>query len=160
MPAPERNRWAEWWGIAKERSESARVGFNEWCQACREEPSLIWATPAVRYTTYVIAGLIAALVIRAVVEMIQPVPTSEMTPRARTAHFDVICTNPECGRHFVIDRKFGYDSFPVTCPYCKQKTGYHALRCNSERCRGRLVPTIEVDGEFRCPICGEPIGER
>ncbi len=160
MPAPGRNRWSEWWEIARERHEAVRVGFNNWFEACREEPTLIWQTPAVRYTTYVVGLLIAALMVRAVIEAIQPIPTDAMTPRADTAHFDVICTNPDCGRHFIIDRKFGYDNFPVRCPYCNQESGRHALRCNSDRCRGRLVPTIESDGEYRCPICGEPIGER
>jgi len=157
MPAPEKNRWVEFWAIAKERKEVAKVNVAEWWTACKEEPSLIWQTPSVRYLTYLLAAILLALFLRGFIDFIQPVPRGQITPRATTAYFDVICSNPACGRHFVIERKFRFDDFPVACPHCQQQTGLRAIRCTSEQCRGRLVKTIEVDGQLKCLTCGQPI---
>jgi len=158
MPAPERNRWVEWWAIAKERKEVAKVNVAGWWMACREEPSLLWQTPAVRYATYVMGGLVLVFALRTAIEMFQPVPSSAITPRASTAYFNVICANQACGKNFAIERKFRFDDFPVTCPHCQQPTGLRAMRCYSDLCRGRLVKTQEVDGRIRCVECGEVIG--
>jgi len=159
MPAPERNRWAEWVQIGKERKEAARVSFNEWVEQVKLEPTLIWQTPAVRYTTYAIGSIVAVLIVRTAIDMIQPVPASMITPRARTADFNVICSNPQCRKNFTIQRKFNFHDFPVKCPFCKQMTGQHAMRCRSETCHGKLVITKTSEGVTRCTECDAPIGK-
>jgi hypothetical protein len=77
-------------------------------------------------------------------------------PEAKTADFHVVCTNPDCGHHFLIHEKFGFHRFPVVCPACGQKTGAEARRCFSETCRGRWVAPREVNGKLQCPVCGQP----
>ncbi len=154
MPAPERNRWLEWLEIGKARRESASINLREWWTAAKEEPELVWQTPAVRYTTYITGGLLMVLALRTAVDMFQPVNPAMMTPPAKTAYFDVICSNAACGRHFVIERKFSFHRFPVTCPFCKQPTGQRALRCPSATCHGRMTIVTEVQGQPTCQVCG------
>ena len=160
MPAPEHNHWVELWQATKEQAEAARGHLLEWLEAVREEPALIWATMPVRYTVYGVGGLTAIFLLRAVVGGLQ-VPAPAMTqPRATTAHFDVVCSSPDCGHHFVIERKFKFRKFPVRCPYCEQDSGQRALRCNSATCRGRLVMTGVEDGEIFCAQCGAALGRK
>ena len=158
MPAPERNRWMEWWEITRSRKEAARIGLREWWEAVKAEPELVWQTPAVRYTTFLIGALIAVIAVRTAIDMLQPVDPALMTPLAKTANFDVICSNARCGRHFIIERKFKFRKFPVSCPYCELKTGQRALRCTSKTCRSKLVLTVRVDGQVHCADCRAPLG--
>jgi hypothetical protein len=158
MPAPERNRWTEWLEIAKERRESLRYQFNEWVTACREEPVLIWETPLVRYGTYATAGVIAILCLRFATGLLVPAGAGAVAKRAETASFHVVCSNSACGKHFVIERAFSFDRFPVTCPFCQQETGQRALRCRSKICLGKMVTVVKRDGRYHCTECGQPIG--
>lgn len=141
----------------KEWLPTVRVRFNEWVEACREEPALVWQTPVVRYATYTLGGIVLAFTLLGVVDLFAP-GGPEPVPRARTADFHVVCSDPACGYHFVISRKFRFDSFPVQCPKCKQLTGQQARRCNSELCGGRWVAPQIVDGYFRCPHCHAVLG--
>jgi hypothetical protein len=159
MPAPNRDRWTEWRQIARERIEVARHGLREWADACREEPVLIWQTPAVRYTVYSIGALVIILILRGAVGLLEPKGVSHQ-PRAATANFDVICDNAECQHTFAIQRKFKFRKFPVTCPHCNERTGQRALRCPSESCRGRLARTIKKDDGWYCAECQELIARR
>ncbi len=160
MPAPQRNRWLETWEAVKERKAAMRDGLRQWSEAVKAEPELIWQTPAVRYTVYGIGALITILILRTAMNMLQPVDVSRFQPRAKTAHFDVICSNPDCGRHFVIQRRFKFHKFPVTCAYCSQLAGQRALRCASDSCSGRLAMTIERDKQLHCVKCGAMVGRR
>ncbi|NOT00034.1 MAG: hypothetical protein HOP29_05355 [Phycisphaerales bacterium] len=159
MPLPDRNRWSEFRETARERREIARHQFNEWINAAKQEPALIWQTPAVRYAVYIVASVIGILVIRTTIGLIQPSP-KEVVPRATTANFQVICTNQGCWHHFMIERKYRFTGFPVECPTCHQISGQQAMRCDSTTCRGRLVPSTVVDGRIRCVQCGGDLGKR
>lgn len=160
MPAPRRDRWVEWQNVARERAEAAREVLREWWVAVRAEPELFWQTVAVRYTTYAVGGLVVFWFARGAIDMVQPAGAIEASPLARTAHFDVICSNPRCGRHYIIERRFKFKRFPVACPHCQQNTGQRALRCTSKACRGKLAATIEVNGGLHCAVCSEPVGRR
>ena len=157
MPPPERNRWTEWKEIILQRREAIRLSIADWWVQCREEPALVWQTPLVRYITYFSIGLVALLAVRSAAHLLEPPNAKQMSPRARTANFDVICTNPECGRHFVIKRQFSFDAFPVKCPFCKKPTGHLALRCHSPSCRGTLQPSHLENGVPVCDSCDQPL---
>jgi len=158
MPAPRRDRWVEWREVAKQRAEAWREGLREWWQAVRAKPELFWQTVAVRYSTNALGGLTILLIGRGAIQMVKPGGQVEASPIARTAHFDVICSNPQCGRHFVVERKFKFHRYPVACPHCRQETGQRAVRCTSKSCRGKLAMTIEADDSRRCATCGELVG--
>lgn len=156
---PNRDKWAEWRSLAIQFREQTRVQFNDWVYACRDEPALIWQTPLVRFITYGVGGLVAILLLKFAMTLFLPGGDIEVAPRAKTAHFDVVCTDSNCGRHFKIERKFGFDDFPVRCYFCKHETGQLAARCNSDRCSGRLSPMKETDDGFVCRVCGQRIGD-
>ncbi len=159
MPAPNRNQWVDLLEAAKERKENAREQFRDWVGAVREEPSLIWQTPIVRYGVYSIGGLMLLLFVNAGINAMAPAGGKRVEPRATTALFDVVCYNSSCGRHFVIERKFRFRRFPVTCPYCKEDTGHRAARCNSQQCHGKLVVTAVEDDTIYCSECGARLGD-
>ena len=150
------NPFWEWIGILKERAPMAREHVGIWVERVREEPALVWHTPAVRYGTYTIGAMLVLWVGGALIGMMIPQPANAR-PRATTADYHVICMNPYCGKEFVIRKPFGFDRFPVECPHCKQRTGERAVRCTSSMCRGRWVIPQEVDDWRRCPHCGDPL---
>jgi len=117
---------------------------------------LVWQTPAIRYATYAVGGIILVSVFGWFAGLLAPPPPAGARAEATTADFHVVCTNPSCGIHFAVRRPFGFDDFPVRCPKCKQETGFPARRCVSKTCNGKWVVPEKVDGVLRCPICGTP----
>ena len=147
------SRMVEWLLLFRTQAPVVRQHLADWWAECREEPRLIWATPAVRYATYLVGGLIAIQLVLMSVSMIAPPPPPAARPQATTADFHVVCADPDCDHHFVIHRKFGFDSFPIECPQCHGETGVQARRCNSPDCQGRWVAPVREDGGLRCPRC-------
>lgn len=148
------NRMVEWLLLVRQQVPEVRRRLQEWVDACREQPQLIWATPAVRYLTYGVGAVIATEIVVILVGWFSiPLPASAR-PAATTADFHVVCINPDCGAHFLVNRKFGYHGFPVTCPTCHQVTGMQARQCNSPTCGGRWVAPERREGRLQCPRCG------
>lgn len=154
MPQEKPNRLVEWWLLLKRQTPVLRQHAADWLAAVREEPWLIWHTPAIRYATYGLCGLALVWIVTGAVGMLTPPPPPGAQPRATTADFHVVCTNPSCGEHFVINRKFGFKAFPVKCIKCEQNTGYAARMCNSPTCKGRWVVPYRDNGVLKCRECG------
>ncbi|MCO6436460.1 MAG: hypothetical protein J5J06_05180 [Phycisphaerae bacterium] len=147
-------RIAEWSEIARQRAPVLRQHFRAWIAACQENPHMIWEAAPVRYATYALGAVVLLWSASWLTTAINPLP-QEASERAVTADFHLLCTNPQCGYHFVIQRKFGFNDFPVTCPKCEQKTGHRARPCYSPACGGRWV-VPHTDGRVeRCPRCGQ-----
>lgn len=148
------NRLVEWLAVAREHWPEVRRGISEWTAQVREEPQLIWATPAVRYAVYGTGALLAAWFITFAIGLITPPLPAAAKPQATTADYHVLCTNPACGHHFIINRKFGFRGFPVDCSKCGKNTGAAARQCNSPTCRGKWIVPKESPGQAQCPVCG------
>ena len=160
MPQTQRNRLIEWFALLKEEwLPSQRARMADWCEACREEPILIWRTPTIRYGVYGLGGLAGVWFLAWGMSLLEPAPVKDARPRADTANYHVVCGNPDCGHHFMITRKFGFNKFPVECVRCNQSSGRRATRCNSPACRGQYVAMLESDGEIRCGECGAVLGQ-
>ncbi len=155
MAQERRNRLVEWYEVLRKQAPVVREAVTDWITAVREEPRLLWETPAVRITTYVIGGLAFVWIAASLASSIVPPPPSGAKPIARTADFHVTCANPECHHHFVVHRPMGFRKFPIKCPDCNQEAGMRARRCNSDTCRGRWVPDRQSDGSTACPFCGD-----
>ncbi len=146
----------------------AVVAFREWLPTVkpslqeryafvRDTPGLVWRLPEVRYPLIALGGLLTILLLRFALSLFNPVSQEQFTPLATTGDFHVICTNQQCRKRFVINRKFKFDDFPVDCPACKQETGRRALRCRSKTCRGQLVPTAIRGGDYVCQRCNKVV---
>ncbi len=159
MPPPDRNRLTAWYLLIKDEwLPTQRHKFGEWWVAVREEPRLLWNTPQFVYSLIGLGVIIAIVVVAWLTDFVAPPPPSDARDKATTANFHVVCSQPECLHHFMIEREFGFDDFPVECPRCKQDTGQQGQRCRSNTCRGRYVPTIEKDGHIHCRICDATLG--
>lgn len=156
MPVYKESKFAEYLEGFKAWRGNLRTRLGDWKDAVREEPVLIWQTTAIRYSVYAIAGCLGLSAILWGLSLFHP---PQAAPPAKTADFHVLCTNPSCGRHFVINRKFNFDDFPVPCPVCKQKTGQQAMRCSSKQCGGQWVVPKTTQDRLRCPICAEDLGK-
>lgn len=148
------NRLVEWLQLLREQVPVVREHIGAWASAVREEPILIWHTPVVRYGVYVVGVAVLLCGASLLAGSLVPRPPQSARPEATTADFHVVCMNPDCGFHFVINREFGFREFPVVCPRCKEKTGEKARRCNSDKCQGRWVVPSILNRESHCPICG------
>ena len=151
------NRLAEWVVLLRRQWPVVQRHGAEWLDACREDPRLIWQTAVIRYGVYGLGLLIGIWLLITVAHSIAPPLPVSATPEATTADFHVVCTDPNCGYHFVIHRPFGFSKFPVDCPRCERKTGEQARPCNSKTCQGRWIAPVDVDGKLTCPHCGAEI---
>ncbi len=158
MPVEKESRVTQAIMIVREWIPTVRPRVEAWVEACRAEPVLIWHTPAVRCGVYLLLALIAIFCVTFFIGLFAP-GGPEPIPQAETADFHVVCSDPECGAHFVIKREFEFRDFPVPCPKCDKLTGLWALRCSSEECRGRWVIPQIVGEQRKCPHCGQLLGE-
>ena len=156
MPVEKESKLAQWIAALREGWPAVRAGVDEWTGAVREHPALIWATPAVRYAVYGLGALLAMWLLTWGVGQFQP---PEAAPPAATADFHVLCTVSGCRHHFIINKEFGFDDFPMRCPKCGKVAGQRAVRCASKTCRRRWVVPKVKDNEYRCPYCGGFLGE-
>ncbi|MEK6674498.1 MAG: hypothetical protein AABZ47_02460 [Planctomycetota bacterium] len=140
--------------MIRRQTPVARDHFLNWFDAVRENPRLIWETPAIRYTTYGLCLILLGWSLSAFATWVSPPLPTGAKNVAVTADFHVLCTNPNCELHFVINRPFGFHKFPVECPKCHQPTGHSARRCFSENCKGQWIAPIEENGKLTCPHCG------
>ncbi|MCH7884603.1 MAG: hypothetical protein IIC01_05070 [Planctomycetes bacterium] len=151
------NRFSDWLLLARKQAPILYSRARDWVDAVREEPSLIWRTPAVRYAVYGLAGVIVLSGAMRLMRAFVPPPPKGAQAAATSGDFHVVCTDPECETHFVIHRPFGFDDFPVSCPTCRKHSGAQARRCDSLTCRGRWVAPVSVDHTWKCARCGRRI---
>ncbi|HNQ24627.1 MAG TPA: hypothetical protein PKK06_16205 [Phycisphaerae bacterium] len=144
----------EWLTVARAHAPIWREHLGTWGRAVRENPRLLWETPAARYGLYAVAAVLLLWVGSAVANRLATPVDPETRVAAATFDYHVICTNPECGQHFILRRPKSFSDFPVRCPKCEQRTGMRALPCNSATCRGKWVVPQVQGSEQRCPQCG------
>lgn len=147
------NRLAEWVLIVRRGAPLLRERLDDWLEAVREEPRLLYQTSAARYAGYALIGTVLLWGVTRIPAMIVPPPSPDAQARANSADFHVVCSGESCAYHFVIHKEFGFRRFPVPCPACGGETGRRARRCNAARCRGRWVAPTISDGTLACPRC-------
>jgi len=150
------NRFVEWYLLLLRNMPVLRRHVADWAEAVREEPVLIWQTPAIRYSVYFLCGLILVSTVGWVAGALTPPPPAGAQAEATEADFHVICSERFCATHFAVRRPFGFSKFPVRCPKCDRITGYAARKCGSEACNGQWVVPTRVEGVARCPVCDAP----
>jgi len=138
------SKLSEWGDAIRAHAPEVRRAAGVWVGRVREEPLLLWEPPAVRYAVYVVGAIVAVWLINFAIHAFAPPLPVAAGPGATTADFHVICSNPACGKHFVVHRKFGFRGFPVACPFCKQKTGLRAVPCTADTCTQQWVLPSDV----------------
>jgi len=133
------SKLVEWYLALREHAPTLQQGLADWFEAVRNEPVLLWETPAVRYAVYGIGGIVLATCVSLAVSFMTPPPPTGAQEAATSADFHVICANHNCGKHFVIRRAFGFDDFPVPCPYCGRDEGRRAVPCTADDCTRRWI---------------------
>lgn len=123
----------------REHVPTLRRGIVDWWEAVVAEPALLWETPAVRYGVYGGGGLLAVWLVSLAATMLTPPAPEGAKAEATSADFHVICSNPECHKHFVVHREFGFRGFPVECPRCKERKGLRAVPCTGDHCTQRWI---------------------
>ena len=151
------NRLAEWVVLVRVQIPVWRHRTARWFDAVRDEPILVWHTPAIRYGVYAAGGALGAWMLVTAATMFLPAPPEGAKPEAVKADYHVVCTDPDCGAHFVVHREFGFRRFPVECPACRLETGARAVRCHSSTCQGRWASPIQQDDVQACSRCGRPV---
>lgn len=146
------NKLAEWLSIVREQSPTWREAVRRWAAHVMEDPSLIWQNAVVRYVTYGLAGIVLLVTVNTIMRAVSPPVPQSAKPEAVTADYHVICTAGNCGHHFVINRRFGFNGFPVTCSQCEKETGSQAIKCPQMTCQRWVVP-IETETGRYCPEC-------
>ncbi len=147
------SQFKEWVDAIRAQIPVLREQTGNWLRAIRVEPHLLWQAGAVRYSVYVLSGLIAMWGCLKVAHSIAPPPATETAP-ATTADFHVVCSRPDCGHHWMINRELGFDDFPTVCAKCGNRSGAAARRCTSDACGGRWVAPTWSGGVQMCPVCG------
>ena len=107
------SRLADWVVAIRHHAPTVQRRAQDWLRACMQEPRLIWEAAAIRYATYLAAGLLLVWLARWTVELLTPPPPPNARPRATTADLHVVCVNHDCNAHFVDNREFGFSDFPV-----------------------------------------------
>jgi hypothetical protein len=155
MAQEDPNRFTEWLLFFRKQAPVVRRQFDDWVETVRDEPHLIWETPAVRYAAYCFVAIILSWGALGVANTIAPSPTPGTRERAATADFHIVCSDQRCGHHFVIHKRFGFRSFPVPCPKCETLSGVPGRRCYSPTCHGRWLVPEQVGKALQCPRCGD-----
>lgn len=148
------NRMAEWVMLLRKNAPVAMDYAQKWLGQVREDPHLLWETPAVRYFTYGVGAIVLSWFLMFFVRIFTPpAPVGAKDP-AVTADYHVVCSDPTCEYNFIITREFGFDRFPVLCDRCRKETGMPGRRCYSSKCQGRWVAPVAKNERQECPRCG------
>lgn len=146
------NKLAEWMEIVREQSPTWKDAVRTWVAQVAENPAQIWQNTVIRYSVLAIGGIMLLLIIDTGLKAVTPPIPEGAKEQAVTADYHVICTQASCGSHFVINRRFGFNRFPVTCNKCEMESGAKAVKCPRSTCQKWVAPIKEDDQSF-CPYC-------
>ena len=126
------------------------VNLRRWRDDVKEDRSLLWRTPAVRISLWILAGIIVLVAVRTLIAAVTPSTTStifvEPTPLATLY---VACTDAQCRHSYVSRQPMDFDDWPLACETCQAEAVYRAKLC--DKCRSWFA-TAPNQPDF-CPTC-------
>lgn len=130
------------------------TALRRWREAVREDPLVIWRTPAVRIAVFVILAVVAFFGARWAIPTFTPAAGGRNFEKATdTATIFVACTRPDCldqrSVKLPMDPANWKERWPLACEKCGQKSVYRAQRC--AECR-RFFATAP-GAPAGCPHC-------
>lgn len=126
------------------------AGYRQWREDLRQDPALLWQTPAVRIVLWIVLGIILVSGLYWAIATFTPSGTDslfvEPTPLATLY---VACTNPDCRAHYNTKQPMDFDSWPLKCEQCGSESVYRAKLCSVCRRWFATAPGQPTG----CPFC-------
>lgn len=124
--------------------------WRAWRAELREDPTVLWRTPAIRLGGLALAGIALLAAAHVLTAALTPAaaPGALQAP-TRTATLYVACTNPACLTSFVTRQPMDFRDWPLECPQCGQSSVYRATVC---RACGQWFATVPGSSK-ECPHC-------
>jgi len=133
----------------RERKEDFSSNFSQWKADVREDPSLLWRTPAIRWSLIVLLAIGAVVTSIYVTQSLTPAAGEGWEAATRTATIYVACTDPACRRSHAAQVPMSFRDWPMKCDFCGGERVYRATLC--PRCRGWFATAPGESTE--CPLC-------
>lgn len=134
------------------QAREAVLGFREryraWQLEVKDDPTLLWRTPAIRITFYLILGIAILFAARWATHTLVDAGAS-VDPAKKKATLFVACTNPECLKSGNSSVAMDFKEWPLKCDTCGQPTVYRATLCKVCRNWYAIAPA----GTDGCPFC-------
>lgn len=131
-----------------------KANLRQWRADLRENPRLLWRTAAVRICFWLILGLCAFLLVRAVTTSLFPTGQARPEPPTPLATLYVACTNPDCYNSYTDRQPMSFDAWPLTCRKCGRQTVYRAKPCRI--CRRWYATPPGMPDECHFCVAREP----
>ena len=122
--------------------------FHAWQAELKDDPTLLWRTPAVRIGLYLILGIALLLSVRWATHSLAGAGAGA-DPARKMATVFVACTNPECLKSGSARVAMDFKEWPLKCETCGQLTVYRATICKT--CRNWYA--VGPSGPEGCPFC-------
>lgn len=128
------------------------VRLRQWRADIRDDPWIIWRSPATRIGIWCALGLVLILIIQAGIDWTRPADVKQHLDKATpwTTLF-VSCANPLCRHSFTAHTAMDFRNWPMSCEKCGARSVYRATRCT--RC-GQWYALAPGQGPG-CPNCAE-----
>ncbi len=122
-----------------------RSRLRTWRSDVQADPSLLWRTPAIRITLWILFGGLLYWSVASGVSTISGGFDGD-AQRERTATLFVACTEPACLHAATVTRPISFREWPLTCQRCGKASVQRGKPCGD--CRRWFAPA-----DAACPHC-------
>lgn len=130
--------------------ETLPARWNEWREAFRQDPAVLWAGPIPRIAGIIVAGTLCLILGNWLIQGLRPAgPAGTFAEPTPFATIHVACTNPDCLHHETRKVDIDFDDWPMTCDKCGRESVYRAKLCR--KCRNWYATA--PGASERCPHC-------
>lgn len=125
-----------------------RGRLRAWGAEVKEDPTLLWRTPLIRISFYLLLGIGLFLGVRWGTGALVAAGAAKPPPPP-TAMLYVVCTNPECLHSFAVTVARDFKEWPMKCGACGQLAVFRGTVCKV--CRNWYA--VAPGGPDGCPHC-------
>lgn len=133
---------------AREAVRGFKDRYRQWREDLKEDPSLLWRTPAIRITFYLVLAVGLILAVRWGTNTLAGAGAANKEDVKKSTLY-VSCTDPNCLKSFNATVAMDFKTWPLKCDQCGQLTVYRATLCKVCRNWYAVAPT----GPDGCPFC-------
>ncbi|MBK9126967.1 MAG: hypothetical protein IPM13_04115 [Phycisphaerales bacterium] len=116
--------------LLRDRLDALPDRWAAWREAFREDPALLFRTPAFRILLWIVGGLILLFAAQALIRGLTPPGAQGAGERATPwAVLYVACSDPACLHATSTRQARDFKAWPLTCEQCGKRTVYRAAQC-------------------------------